>query len=172
MNEGLWMHELVKIQHPVLWYQCINGIYRSPLRQMVTDQNHYNNVIMSAMVSQITNLTSVYSTVYSGEDQRKHQSSTLLVFVRGIHRWPVNSLNKGPVARKMFPFDDVIMWFACTNGDVVFASAATNDVRHTVNSLRLSDVYLRQKPNPSLIQIMACRLFGTNPLSEPMLNYC
>ena len=27
----------------------------------------------------------------------------------GIHRWPVNSPHKGPVARKMFPFDDVIM---------------------------------------------------------------
>ena len=30
-------------------------------------------------------------------------------FVRGIHRWPVNSPHKGPVIRKMFPFDDVIM---------------------------------------------------------------
>ena len=27
----------------------------------------------------------------------------------GIHRWPVNSPHKGPVTRKMFPFDDVIM---------------------------------------------------------------
>ena len=31
-----------------------------------------------------------------------------LAFVRGIHRWSVNSLHKGPVTRKMFPFDDVI----------------------------------------------------------------
>ena len=51
----------------------------------------------------------VYSTVYSGTDQRKHQSSAPLAFVRGIHRGPVNSLHKGPVMRKMFPFDDVIM---------------------------------------------------------------
>ena len=29
--------------------------------------------------------------------------------MRGIHRWPVNSLHKLPVTRKMFPFDDVIM---------------------------------------------------------------
>ena len=29
--------------------------------------------------------------------------------MRGIHRWPVNSPHKGPVTRKMFPFDDVIM---------------------------------------------------------------
>ena len=31
--------------------------------------------------------------------------------VRGIHRSPVNSPHKGPVTRKMFPFDDVIMTF-------------------------------------------------------------
>ena len=60
---------------------------------------------MSAMASQITSLTIVYSTVYSGADQR----SASLAFVRGIHRSPVNSPHKGPVTRKMFPFDDVIM---------------------------------------------------------------
>ena len=31
--------------------------------------------------------------------------------VREIYRWPVNSRHKGPVTRKMFPFDDVIMKF-------------------------------------------------------------
>ena len=64
---------------------------------------------MSMMASQITSLTIVYSTVYSGADQRKHQSSTSLAFVQGIHRWPVNSLHKGKVTWKMFPFDDIIM---------------------------------------------------------------
>ena len=63
---------------------------------------HYNDVIMSKMASQITSLAIVYSTVYSGIDQRKHQSSTSLAFVRGIHRWLVNSPHKGPVTRKMF----------------------------------------------------------------------
>ena len=73
-------------------------------------QDHYTNVIMSVMASQITNITrSVYSIVYSGADQRKHQSSVSLAFVRGIHRWSVNSPHNGPVTRKMFPFDDVIM---------------------------------------------------------------
>ena len=61
------------------------------------------------MASQITSLTIVYSTVYSGADQRKHQSSASLGFVTGINRWPVNSPHKWPVTRKMFPFDDVIM---------------------------------------------------------------
>ena len=64
---------------------------------------------MDAIASQITSLAIVYSTVYSDADQSKHQSSSSLAFVRGIHRRPVNSPHKGPVTRKMFPFDDVIM---------------------------------------------------------------
>ena len=65
---------------------------------------------MSTMASQITSLSIVCSSVCSDADQRKHQSSTSLAFVRGIHRWPVNSPRKGPVTQKMFPFDDIIMW--------------------------------------------------------------
>ena len=61
------------------------------------------------MASQITSLMIVYSSFYSGTDQRRHQSPASLAFVPGIHRWPVNSPHKGPVTRKMFPFDDVIM---------------------------------------------------------------
>ena len=45
---------------------------------------------------------------HSGADQRKHRSFAWLAFVRGIHRWPLNSPHKWPVTRKMFPFDDVI----------------------------------------------------------------
>ena len=43
---------------------------------------------MDTIASQITSLTIVYSTFYSGADQRKHQSSASLAFVRRIHRWP------------------------------------------------------------------------------------
>ena len=49
--------------------------------------------IMGRMAPQITSLTIVYSTVYSDADQRNHQSSASLAFVRGIHRWPGH---KGP----------------------------------------------------------------------------
>ena len=65
----------------------------------------YSDFIMGAVVSKITSLTIIYSTVYSGVDQIKHQSSASLAFVWG----PVNSPHKGPVTRKMFPFDDVIV---------------------------------------------------------------
>ena len=68
---------------------------------------------MGAMVSQITSLTIVHSTVYSGAHQRKHQSSASLAFVWGIHRWPVNSPHQWPVTRKMFPFDEVIIMLYC-----------------------------------------------------------
>ena len=56
---------------------------------------------MGTIASQITSLTIVYSSVNSDADPRKHQSAVSLAFVRGTHR--------GPVTRKMFPFDDVIM---------------------------------------------------------------
>ena len=71
---------------------------------------------MGAIAPQITILTMVYSIVYSDADQRKHQSSASLAFVRG----PVNSPHKWPVTRKMFPFDDVIMniWDREINGNL------------------------------------------------------
>ena len=69
---------------------------------------HYSDVIIGAMASQITSLTIVYSIVYSGAEQRKHQSSASLAFVREIY--PMNSPHKWPVTRKVFPFDDVIMF--------------------------------------------------------------
>ena len=68
---------------------------------------------MSTVASQITSLMIVYTTFYSGADQRKHQISASLAFVRGIHRWLVNSSHEGPVMRKMFPINDVIMYCLC-----------------------------------------------------------
>ena len=70
---------------------------------------HYIDIIMGAVASQITSVSILCSTVVSGADQRNHQSSASLAFVRGIHRWPVNSPHKRSVTRKMFPFYDVIM---------------------------------------------------------------
>ena len=75
---------------------------------------------MSAMTSKITGVSIVCSTVSSGTDQRKHQSSAPLAFVRRIHRSPLNSPHKSSATRNMFPFDDVIM-----NG---FTPLVTNNV--------------------------------------------
>ena len=75
------------------------------------ETQHYNNVIVGALASQIICVSIVYSTVCSGEDQRKHRSFRSLAFVMEIHRWPVKSPHKGPVSQKMFPFDNVILSF-------------------------------------------------------------
>ena len=92
-----------KLWHKHSLYWCLFYICA-----IITTYFHYNVVIMSAMVSQTTSFMIVYSTVYSGTDQRKHQSSASLAFVRGIHWWLVNSPHKGPVTQKMFPFDYII----------------------------------------------------------------
>ena len=91
-------------------YDILNAS-RYPVTHEATRGTHQHNigVITTTMASQVISLTVVYSTVYSDVDQRKHQSSASLAFVRGIHRGPVNSPHKWPVTRKMLPFDDVIM---------------------------------------------------------------
>ena len=75
---------------------------------------HYSDVIMSAMLTQTPGVSIVYSTVFTGVDQRKHLSSVSLTFVKGIHYLLV--IGKFPTGRasnvEMFPFDDVIMpWY-------------------------------------------------------------
>ena len=87
------------------------------------------------MSSQTTSLTIVYSTICSGLDQRKHQSSTSLAFVPGIHRGPVNFLHKWPVMRKMFPFDDVIM--IIVKQDYYEAIAVCQDMDYETTSDKL-----------------------------------
>ena len=80
---------------------------------MKTSRDHNNGVIMSAMASQITAVSIVWSSVCWGSDERKHQSCTSLAFVRGINRRPVDILHKGPVTRILFLFEDVIMKESC-----------------------------------------------------------
>ena len=91
------------------WHKSGTFVWRVYFCRFCELFNHYGDVMMGVLASQISSLTIVHSNVYSGADQRKHQSSVSLAFVRGIHRWPVNSPHKWPVTRKMFPFDDVIM---------------------------------------------------------------
>ena len=87
------------------------GLVPQLLKQLA---RHYSDAIVSTMASQITAVSDFYSNVCSDADQRKHQSSASLAFVRRIQWCSVNSQHKGPVTRKMFLFDDVIMWLAFT----------------------------------------------------------
>ena len=108
--------------------------------------HHYNDVMIRSMVFQITSLTIVNSTINSGADQRKHQSSASLDVVRGIHRWPVNSPHKWPATRKMFPFDDVIMhWCVMPCCVVVMSSFMGPGVRFK-NTCELVNLGSRKLP--------------------------
>ena len=105
---------LRRYEHEILYNQFVafsNLRFHISGRLLLSHIIHHSDVIMDAMASQITCLTIVYSTVYTGADQRIHQSSTSLAFVRGMPRWPVNSPYKWPITRKMFPFNYVIMKF-------------------------------------------------------------
>ena len=130
-------------------------------------QPHYTDVIMSAMASEITSVSIVYSTVCSCANQRKHQRSASLVFVREIHRGPVNSPHKGPVTWKMFPSDDVIMRFQDSGWryhEILQPSSLTGiQVHHCVpNSLPPSLDIWRQRFWSTMAQIMACCLTVPN----------
>ena len=78
---------------------------------------YYCDIIMGVIAPQITSLTIVYSTVYSGTNGRKHQSSATLAFVRGIHRWIPRTkgqvFGKSPCYRS---FDRSANW--CVNDSI------------------------------------------------------
>ena len=95
---------------PVIMFQILDHIFRKPilskmlalkmlkwskvlLKSVITG----NEVIMSAVASQITGVWTVCSTDSWGADKRKHQSSASLAFVWGIHRRPVDSPHNMPV---------------------------------------------------------------------------
>ena len=65
--------------------ECVKLYQLCNTFQATSESQHYTHVTMSPMASEITSLGIVYSTVYSGADQRKHQSSASLAFVRRIH---------------------------------------------------------------------------------------
>ena len=106
----------------------VGGYQRKPMTHRDSFQYsiHCDDVIMGAKASQITSLTIVYSTVYSDADQRKHQSSASLAFVRGIHQGLVNSPHKWPVTRKIFHLM-TSSWYV---GDKYFASVVFQSLRH------------------------------------------
>ena len=93
--------------------QCRNvmNLWRQAAQSLCA-MTHYDDVTMSLMASQITSLTIVYSTVYSGADQRKHQRSASLAFVWGIHRDRWNPRTKGQLRGKCFHLMTSSCWSA------------------------------------------------------------
>ena len=115
---------------------------------------HYSEVIMGMMASRITNLTIVYSTVYSGADQTKHRSPASLAFVRGVHRWPVNSPHKGPVTRNAYCFH-LMTSFWCVDSIVMAGKCETND---SFNLFCRLVVYRCPHDRPQFTEMMNSRL--------------
>ena len=136
---------------------------------------HFSDIIMGAMASQIPNVSIVCSIIYSGANQRKHQSCMSLAFVGGIHR-TVDSPYKGPVTWKIFPFDDFIMWCtpcsSCSFPFIKLRSQAPYLQRRftTLDSLGPSDTLWHQGFWSTLVQVMAFA-WRTKPSPQPMLTY-
>ena len=93
---------------------CEMNYTRTTTGHSLSGIQHYNDVIMGKMASQITSLTIVYSIVYLSADLRKHQSPALLALCAGEF---TGLRHKEPITRKMFPFDDVIMQDLGCDGD-------------------------------------------------------
>ena len=125
----------------------------------VSGLQHYSDVVMDTMASQITSRTIVYATVYSDADQRKHQSSASLAFLRGIHRRPVNSPHKWPVTRIMFPFDDVIM-----NALAFYAMHQCTDWRNFINTSWLPVIQGRRMQSIYDLYPADCVLSEVSPI--------
>ena len=124
---------------------------------------HYSDVTMSAKASQITSISTVCSAVCSGAHHRKHHSSISLAFVRGIHRWPVDSPHKRSVTRKMVPFGDVIMRHLFK----------VNFFRREVQTFDWFFACVANGPvdnRSTLVQVMAWCLAGVKTLPQLKLN--
>ena len=104
-------------------------------------------ITVTSMAPQITGVSMVCTTVCSGA--YKKQIKAPCHWPLWGDRWPVNSPHKGPVTRKMFLFDDVIMYWCWL--------------------WRWS--YMRLRNDSSLVQEMYCHLIGTKPLSKPLPIY-
>ena len=85
--------ECCEHQYDSLWLQGLTLQWRNNERNGVSNHWHLDCLLNCLLMGRY----------------KKHQSSVSLACARVIHRWPVNSPYKGPVTRKRFSFDDVIM---------------------------------------------------------------
>ena len=79
--------------------------------------NHYTDVIMTTMTSQITSLTVVYSTVYSDAYQRKHQpfiQTHIKENIKAPRHWPLcgefTGTGEFPAQRASYAENVAIWW--------------------------------------------------------------
>ena len=130
--------------------------------------DHYNDVTMSVIASQITSLTIVYSTVYSGADQRN---------IKAPRHWPLcgefTGTGEFPAQRASYA-ENVSIWWR--HHDVIAGEISKlrwrilflplkDDINFNwwicCNSSWLGDDIWRHGCCQTLAQVMACRLFDT-----------
>ena len=116
-----------KLVHQLLMMQSISTKYTAPDNKIIqviikdkgrkhvtkgedicVHQENLDNGNERDGVSNHRRLDCLYSPLFRRRS-KKNQSSASLAFVRGIHGWPEKSPHKGPVTRKMYQYDDVIM---------------------------------------------------------------
>ena len=95
-----YLYQYWFITKGVVWYSPKSNFTR--IAHDIYHQ-HYGDIIMGAIASQITSLTIVYSTVYSDADKKNPSKLRVTGLCAG------NPPHKWPVTRKKFLFDDVIM---------------------------------------------------------------
>ena len=95
-------------------------------------KQHYNH----AMASQITDNLTVCSSW-----QQQQKSKHYWPFVLGIHRWPVDSLHKGPV---------MLWWFPCYDVLKIFSWWLTEASHNEISSIQ-----------PSQMLVMASRVISS-----------
>ena len=128
---------------------------------------HYVDVIMTTVASQITSLAVVYSIVYSGADERKHQSSASLAFVRGIHRDRWIPRTNGQLRGKCFHLMTSSWLARIRSGSqylVSYGLNVTHEKHHCVlhvcvEQLYITD-YLIRAPPEWMVCIYVCRFIG------------
>ena len=108
------------VSHDRFWYTLHSALFVQFTIQLAIQHVHWEWCELPRKLTlqwrhnkQRDGVSIVCLTGCSGADQRKHRNSASLTFVRGVYRWPVDSLYKGPVTWKMFPLDDVIMKKYC-----------------------------------------------------------
>ena len=160
-------HDTEPLNHDTYFRHIDNFL---PIQKNLSDI-HCNGVIMGAIA--------VFSTVYLDTDQRKHQSSASLAFVRGIHRRPVNSTHKRPVTQKMLPFNDVIMYITDRKW-LVTLSVSLTLCHQSFTSRRMWIQFCRFCPGTAPFNIRirydwssrACwTILGWIPLHGPLTRY-
>ena len=170
------------------WRNCGNNIQSSGY---ICLKDHVNNVLPLRFAFACQNVFMYFDLQYKSVKRRPHinffvcllndirhhityfmqfnKMSVRLVFAPNdiFHIFPMDSCNRCThILQVCFIGTGAIVWYDWPN-----ASKATLSNMDTYNSSPPSAAYMRQWIGPSLVQVLACRLFGAKPLPEPMLAY-